>query len=223
MITGLTLAIGRKFSVRNFWKDIHDSSASAFVYVGETVRYLLAAPASPLDRAHHLKAMYGNGMRPDVWLQFTERFHVPVVNEFFNSTEGMFSLLNVCRGPFHVGHVGHHGALERRKFHNVFIPVEIDHETGQIWRDPVTGFAQRKKYEDGGEILVACKSDQDFSYWKNPEATEKKLERDVFRKGDVYYRTGDALRRDHDGRWYFRKSFFFPFFLSSSSSSSSHE
>ncbi|EMF17293.1 long-chain fatty acid transport protein 1 [Sphaerulina musiva SO2202] len=203
MITGLTLAIGRKFSVRNFWKDIHDSSASAFVYVGETVRYLLAAPASPLDRAHQLKAMYGNGMRPDVWLQFTERFHVPVVNEFFNSTEGMFSLLNVCRGPFHVGHVGHHGALERRKFHNVFIPVEIDHETGQIWRDPVTGFAQRKKYEDGGEILVACKSDQDFSYWKNPEATEKKLERDVFRKGDVYYRTGDALRRDHDGRWYF--------------------
>lgn len=205
MISGLTLAIGRKFSVRNFWKDIHDSSANAFVYVGETVRYLLAAPPSPLDRDHSLKAMYGNGMRADIWPQFTKRFNVPVVNEFFNSSEGIFSLLNVCRGGFHVGHVGHHGALDRRRFHNIYIPVEIDHETGNIWRDPRTGFAKRNRYEDGGEILVALQSEKDFSYWRNPEASKKKIECNVFRKGDVYYRTGDALKRDADGRWYFRK------------------
>ncbi|KAF2162293.1 hypothetical protein M409DRAFT_58399 [Zasmidium cellare ATCC 36951] len=205
MITGVTLAIGRKFSVRNFWRDIHDSNANAFVYVGETARYLLAAPPSPLDRDHKLKTMYGNGMRPDVWVKFQERFNIPCVNEFFNSTEGMLSLLNVCRGPFHVAHVGHHGALRRWQTRNHLIPVEIDYENGDaIWRDPQTGFAKRKPYEEGGEILVACKTEKDFvGYWKNPSATEKRFERNVFKKGDVYYRTGDALRRDADGRWFF--------------------
>ncbi|CAK4031589.1 very long-chain acyl- synthetase fatty acid transporter like [Lecanosticta acicola] len=205
MVTGVTLAIGRKFSVRNFWKDVQDSNANAFVYVGETARYLLAAPPSPLDKDHKLKAMYGNGMRPDVWLKFQERFGVPTVNEFFNSTEGMLTLLNNCRGPFHVAHVGHHGAILRWRLRNVLVPVAIDHEKGDaIWRDPQTGFAKRNSYEEGGEILVACQSEKAFcGYWNNPEATAKRFERDVLRKGDLYYRTGDALRRDTDGRWFF--------------------
>ncbi|KAM3418909.1 hypothetical protein BST61_g4868 [Cercospora zeina] len=203
LLTGVTLAIGRKFSVRNFWRDIHDSSANAFAYVGETARYLLAAPPSPLDKSHKVRAMFGNGLRVDVWEKFRERFGIAVINEFFNSSEGMLSMVNVSRGPFHTAHVGHHGLLERRRFHNMYIPVEIDHDTGNIWRDPKTGFARRAPYEQGGEILVACKSTADFSYWNDPASTEKRFIRDVFRKGDVYYRTGDALRRDPDGRWFF--------------------
>lgn len=205
LMSGLKLAIGRKFSVRNFWQDICDSGATAFVYVGETARYLLAAPPSPLDKAHKLKAMYGNGMRPDVFGKFQERFNVPLVCEFFNSTEGVFGLINVSRGPFTTAAVGHHGALLRRLMQNIYIPVEIDHESGdRIWRDPTTGFARRKSYEEGGEIIVAVVSEKQFAgYHDNPEATRKRFERDVFVKGDLYYRTGDALRRDADGRWYF--------------------
>lgn len=204
LISGLTLAIGRRFSVRNFWPDIHDSGANAFVYVGETARYLLAAPPSKLDQGHKLKAMYGNGMRPDVWVKFQERFDIPVVNEFFNSTEGMLNLLNVCRGPFHAAHVGHHGWLKRREFWAKIVPVEIDHETGSMWRDTKTGFAKRKTYDEGGEIIIRCESEKEFvGYWNNPSATAGRFERDVFVKGDLYYRTGDALRRDNDGRWFF--------------------
>ncbi|TKA64706.1 hypothetical protein B0A55_10096 [Friedmanniomyces simplex] len=204
LVSGLTLAIGRKFSVRNFWPDIHDSNANAFVYVGETARYLLAAPPSKLDKGHKLKAMFGNGMRPDVWDKFQARFEVPCVNEFFNSTEGMLSLMNVCRGPFHVAHVGHHGGLQRWGLRGKIVPVEIDHETGGMWRDPKTGFARRTRYEEGGEIIVQCASEKEFvGYVNNPSATAARFERDVFRKGDLYYRTGDALRRDHDGRWFF--------------------
>lgn len=144
-------------------------------------------------------------MRPDIFSKFMERFNIPNVNEFFNSTEGMLSMLNICRGPFHVGHVGHHGALLRRRYKDFYVPVAIDYENGdQIWRDSKTGFAQRNKYEDGGQILIACQSESDFGgYWNNPEATKKKFERDVFKKGDLYYATGDMLRRDSDGRWYF--------------------
>lgn len=204
-ISGIRLAIGRKFSVRNFWRDIHDSDANCFVYVGETARYLLAAPPSPLDKGHKLKAMYGNGMRPDIWRKFRERFDIPCVNEFFNSTEGMLSLLNVCVGPFHDAHVGHHGAIQRYSLWHTIVPVQIDHENSdKLWRDPKTGFARRTSYEEGGEIIIQCKTGKEFvGYWNNPEATDKRFERDVFRKGDLWYKTGDALRRDADGRWFF--------------------
>ncbi len=205
MISGVRLAVGRKFSVRNFWRDVHDSNAKCFVYVGETARYLLAAPPSPLDKAHKLKAMYGNGMRPDVWKRFRERFNIPCVNEFFNSTEGMLSLLNVCVSPFHDAHVGHHGAIARYQLRDTIVPVRIDHENSeQLWREPKTGFAQRTSYDEGGEILIRCQSGKEFvGYYNNPEATAKRFERNVFRKGDLYYKTGDALRRDADGRWFF--------------------
>lgn len=148
--------------------------------------------------------MFGNGMRPDVWHRFVERFGIETVAEFFNSTEGVLALMNVCRGPFQATAVGHQGAIMRRKTHNVYVPVEIDYETNDIYRDPQTGFAKRKPYEEGGEILVKLQNEAGFvGYYKNPEATNKMFVRNVFEKGDLFYRTGDALRRDADGRWFF--------------------
>ncbi|KAJ5698944.1 Isopenicillin N epimerase component 1 [Penicillium macrosclerotiorum] len=204
LVVGVSIALGPKFSVRNFWKDVRDSESTYFVYVGETARYLLAPPPSPDDRNHKVRCMYGNGLRPDVWEQFRERFGVPEVGEFFNSTEGIFSLFNYNRGPFTAGSVGHHGLLVRGLMHNVFVPVSIDPETGDILRNSDTGFAVRAPYDQGGEILVSIPNKQAFQgYWQNDNATEKKFLRDVFKKGDLYYRSGDALRRQSDGRWYF--------------------
>lgn len=204
MTTGVSVALGPKFSVRNFWKDIRDSDSTVFVYVGETARYLLAPPPSPQDKNHKVRVMYGNGLRPDVWEQFRERFGVPEVGEFFNSTEGVFTLFNYNRGPFTAGSVGHHGLLMRGLLHNVFVPVAIDPETGDVLRDPKTGFAIRAPYDEGGEMIVNIPNEEAFQgYWHNDSATQKKFLRDVFKKGDLYYRSGDALRRQSDGRWYF--------------------
>jgi acyl-CoA synthetase (AMP-forming)/AMP-acid ligase II len=119
MMTGVTLCIGKKFSVSKFWSDCCDSRATCITYVGETARYLLAAPPSPLDKAHRVRLMFGNGLRPDVWLKFRERFGVPEVAEFFNSSEGVFALLNYCRGDYLVGSVGHHGKTMRFLMRNV--------------------------------------------------------------------------------------------------------
>lgn len=204
LTTGVSIALGPKFSVRNFWKDIRDSDSTIFVYVGETARYLLAPPPSPTDKNHKVRCMYGNGLRPDVWEQFRERFGVPEVGEFFNSTEGIFSLFNYNAGPFTAGSVGHHGLLLRGLMHNVFVPVAIDPETGDVLRDPKTGFAIRASYDQGGEMIVNIPNEEAFQgYWRNESATEKKFLRDVFKRGDLYYRSGDALRRQSDGRWYF--------------------
>jgi acyl-CoA synthetase (AMP-forming)/AMP-acid ligase II len=204
LTSGISVAVGKKFSVSTFWDDIHDSDSSFFVYVGEAARYLLMAPPHPRERDHRLRGMYGNGMRPDVWTRFQERFNVPEVIEFFNSTEGVLAMAVHSTGPFTATCVGHHGAIIRYALHDIYVPVSIDAETGALARDPATGFVKRNAYTDGGEILVQVPSEDAFAgYHNNPDATAKKFERDVFKKGDLYYRSGDALRRDDDGRWFF--------------------
>jgi acyl-CoA synthetase (AMP-forming)/AMP-acid ligase II len=204
LVAGKTLCIAPKFSVSNFWRDVCDSRATRFAYVGETLRYLLAAPPSPLDRQHRIHTIYGNGLRPDVWQRFCERFGITQVVEFFNSTEGMLALVNPSMNEYTAHAVGHHGLLQRWKYHCYYVPVAVDPETGEIVRDPKTGFASRMPYELGGEILVRLPFErQFFGYWRDPEASKKKIARDVFQKGDAYYRTGDALRRDKEGRWFF--------------------
>ena len=204
LMNGTTLCVAPKFSASNFWRDVRDSGATWFVYVGETVRYLLAAPPSPLDKQHSVHSIFGNGLRPDVWKRFRDRFGIEKIYEFFNSTEGMLALDNPCRGDFFANAVGHHGLYLRWKYRDMLIPVAIDAETGDIARDPDTGFAYRVPYALGGEILIRMPGERPFpGYFNNPEATEKKFISDVFEKGDRFYRTGDALRRDDDGRWYF--------------------
>lgn len=98
ILLGTTLCIGRRFSVRSFWDEIRASQATMFVYVGEICRYLLAAPPSPLDREHRVRLIYGNGLRPDVWKRFQDRFGIETIGEFFGSTEGMVTLFNMSTG-----------------------------------------------------------------------------------------------------------------------------
>lgn len=204
LLGGIGIAITPRFSVSNFWPDICDSGSTMFIYVGETARYLLNAPQHPLERKHNLRMAYGNGLRPDIWKKFQERFNIPQIGEFFNSSEGVFSLVVFDKGPYLQGCVGHHGLVFRTLLRNTYIPVMIDHETGDIWRDPKTGFAKRMPYETGGEMIVAVPQKEVFGgYWRNAEATNKKFATDVFKKGDLYYRSGDALRRSDDGHWYF--------------------
>ncbi|KAF3765224.1 hypothetical protein M406DRAFT_70283 [Cryphonectria parasitica EP155] len=209
LAVGDALCVGTKFSSRNFWSDIRDSRATYFVYVGETLRYLMAQPASPLDKYHNVHTIWGNGLRADVWIPFRERFGIDTIYEFYNSTEMMFGLSNACRGDFLAKALGLHGALLRWASRGWHIAVAVDAETGDLLRDPATGFAKTVPFEEGGEILVKLEPGsklpgRDFrGYWHNEEATSKKIARDVLKKGDCYYRTGDALRRDHEGRWFF--------------------
>lgn len=206
IVSGVGVALAPKFSTSGFWPDVHDSEATIFIYVGETARYLLNAPPHPLERKHKLRAAYGNGLRPDVWTKLQQRFNIPEVAEFFNSSEGMFGMVVHAKGPYLTACVGHHGLITRALTKNLIFPVQIDHETGDIWRDPKTGLAKRVPYQEGGEIIVLVENKDEIEfpgYWRSEAATQKKYVQDVLKKGDLYYRTGDALRRTDDGHWYF--------------------
>ena len=98
LCTGIGVAVGKKFSGTRFWDDVRDSGATAFIYVGETARYLLAQPPSPRDKDNKVWFIFGNGMRPDVWTKFRDRFGIDTILEFFNSTEGALALSVCSRG-----------------------------------------------------------------------------------------------------------------------------
>ena len=85
---GSTIVIGRKFSTKTFWSDVRSQNATMIQYVGETCRYLLTAPpqvdkvtGKNLDRSHEVRLAFGNGMRPDVWNRFKERFGIETIAE----------------------------------------------------------------------------------------------------------------------------------------------
>jgi acyl-CoA synthetase (AMP-forming)/AMP-acid ligase II len=213
-MNGCTLVIGRRFSARNFWKEASAGDATIVQYVGETMRYLLSAPkqidpvtGEDLDKKHNIRLAYGNGMRPDVWNQVKERFGLETIMEFYSSTEGFSGHWNRSSNGFAAGAIGRNGYISELVLGRTMALVEVDHELEVPRRDPVTGYCQRVPRGEAGELIYAL-DPNDISlnfqgYYNNSKASSTKILRDVFAKGDAWFRTGDTLRWDTEGRWYF--------------------
>ena len=93
--SGATLALGKSFSASKFWDDVIRYNATAFVYIGEICGYLLNQPAKDTDRQHKVRVIGGNGLRPGIWDEFTERFGIERVCEFYAASEGNTAFVNV--------------------------------------------------------------------------------------------------------------------------------
>lgn len=194
-----TLCFRRKFSASQFWKDVHDSRATRILYIGELCRYLLATPASPYDRNHSCIVAGGNGLRGDIWEAFRRRFAVPEIREFYRSTEGVARFDNWGKGTWGAGKIGFSGPIRRFLEDEVFI-VKYDPDTEMPYRDPQTGLCVKAELGEEGEAIGRVKNrGLLIEYVHNEEATEKKLLRDVFQKGDLFQRSGDLVVRDKAG------------------------
>jgi acyl-CoA synthetase (AMP-forming)/AMP-acid ligase II len=204
---GCTLALGRKFGRQTFWEEVRNSKATVIQYVGETCRYLMSLPPSPLDKKHNVRMAFGNGLRPDVWPHFKERFGIKEIAEFYGATEAPAALFNMSRNPFSEGAVGHGGLLRKIIQGGQTLVVEMNYEENTPIRDPKTGFCVPAKTGQPGELLFKLTEkeiDKQFQgYWKNEGASNKKVLRDVLVKGDAYFSSGDIMREDSEGRWYF--------------------
>ncbi|KAJ5273237.1 hypothetical protein N7478_008362 [Penicillium angulare] len=194
-----TLCLRRKFSASQFWKDVHDSGATKILYIGELCRYLLASPPSPYDRDHNCIVAMGNGLRGDIWEHFKSRFGVSEIREIYRSTEGVAKFDNHGPGVWGAGKIGFSGPIRRSLEEDTLI-VKYDIDTEMPWRDPQTGFCVRAKLGEEGEAIGRLR-DRGLliEYLGNEEATEDKLLRDVFAKGDIFQRTGDLIVQDTDG------------------------
>ncbi|KAK5136263.1 hypothetical protein LTR08_003870 [Meristemomyces frigidus] len=204
---GCTLVLAPKFSARTCMRMVTETRATVLQYIGEMCRYLVASPPTPYDRAHSLRLAFGNGLRPDVWQRFKDRFAIPDVCEFYGATEAPSASLVYERNAFLRGAIGFTGTLSRLLFGGSSILIKHDHATDQPLRHPRTNFCQKCARDEAGELIYpldpANVKDKFQGYFDNEKATSSKILRDVFKKGDVYYRSGDLQRLDSDGRWWF--------------------
>ncbi|KAK5993027.1 Very long-chain fatty acid transport protein [Cladobotryum mycophilum] len=211
---GTTQALGRKFSTKLFWEEVRACNATSIQYVGETLRYLLAAPpqrdpitGEDIDKKHQVQTAFGNGLRPDIWSKFKERFGIGTIVEFYAATDGPAATWTISKNDFTNGVIGRIGWFYRTLLGRQWTIVELDYETDLPKRDPKTGFCKKVSSGEPGEMLYCLPAENVYErfqgYYKNPKANNAKIMRDVFAKGDAYFRTGDVMRWDSDGRIYF--------------------
>lgn len=197
---GGAVIVRRKFSKSKFWDECVHFKATLFMYVGEICRFLLNAPAHPNEAKHSLRWIIGNGLRPEVWSGFVSRFNIPHVMEFYGATEGNVSLLNID-GP--IGAVGRVPGYLRSRFNCDIIRYDVETNTNVRSSD---GFCIRVEPEEVGELIGEIRADSarfKFDGYETKEATEKKILRNVFKKGDMWFRTGDLMKKDNLDYFYF--------------------
>lgn len=171
------------------------------LYVGELCRFLLATPEGKYDRKHNVQVAAGNGLQKDVWVAFQKRFGVPEVREYYRSTEGLVKFDNRHRaGKPGAGKVGFVGTLRKRMLEKDQFIVKFDYDCEMPLRDKKTGFCTLAKRGEAGEGIARIHSmDTYTNYHNNPSATEQKILRDVFEKGDAFQRSGDLLMLESGG------------------------
>jgi len=202
LVSGGSVVIREKFSASQFWSDVVASDCTLFQYIGELCRYLVNSPHQPLETEHRLRLCCGNGLRADVWETFKTRFEIPQILEFYAATEGNLTLYNVEGKPGAIGRVPPYLA---HRFPMAI--VKSDLASGTALRD-AKGFCIRCATDEPGEALTKISDDSAnlgsrFEGYTNPVDSEKKILRNVFKNGDAWFRTGDLMRKDGSGYFYF--------------------
>jgi fatty-acyl-CoA synthase len=202
LVSGGAVVIRTRFSASDFWRDVREQGCTLFQYIGELCRYLLNAPHQDGESAHSLRIACGNGLRPEVWEPFQNRFRIPRILEYYASTEGNFSLYN-CEG--HPGAIGKIPPFIAQRLPVALLRVDIDSGEPRRGSD---GFCERCGPNEVGEAVgLIPEGDGElagrFEGYADAGASARKVLRNVFRDGDAWYRTGDLMRRDERGFYYF--------------------
>jgi fatty-acyl-CoA synthase len=179
---GAAFALDRKFSASQFWDRIRHYRATAFCYIGELLRYLLNKPPSAGDREHAVRLITGNGLRPEIWEQFEQRFGIERIYEFYGASESNIAFINAF------------GVSQTAGFTPMsFAIVEFDNEAETPLRD-AKGRMRRVTKNGVGLLISEVTKKRPFDGYTDPAAGEKKLLRDVFKQGDCWFNTGDLVR-----------------------------
>ena len=199
LIGGGSVVIRQAFSASQFWNDVIRWDCTLFQYIGELCRYLLHAGSDPLETAHRIRMCCGNGLGSDIWNGFKSRFRIPHIFEFYAATEGNISLFNIEGKPGAIGRIPSYLA---HRFPATL--VQSNSQTGEPVRNE-QGFCIRCAPNETGEAIGKILDDLSsrFEGYTDEEASDSKILRNVFQPGDEWFRTGDLMRKDEKGYFYF--------------------
>ncbi|KAG3265945.1 solute carrier family 27 member 6 [Ictidomys tridecemlineatus] len=195
---GATCVLKKKFSASQFWNDCKKYNVTVFQYIGELCRYLCKQPKREGEKDHQVRLAVGNGIRRDVWRQFLDRFGNIKMCEFYGATEG-----NIC----FMNHTGKIGSVGRTNFfYKLFFNfhlIKYDFQKDEPLRNEKDWCSQVKKGEPGLLISPVNTKNPFFGYAGSYRHTKNKLLFDVFKRGDVYFNTGDLMVQDQENFLYF--------------------
>jgi fatty-acyl-CoA synthase len=202
LIGGGTVFIRERFSAREFWDDVVREHCTLFMYIGELCRYLVNNPPHPLERAHRLRLCSGNGLRPDIWTAFQSRFAIPRILEWYAATESNVSLFNLEGRP---GAVGRIPWFLKSKFQTKIVRYDMERQASV--RNAL-GLCEEAAVGEVGEALGRIfhdptKPSSRFEGYSNVADNHAKILSNVFAEGDTWFRSGDLMRVDADGYFYF--------------------
>jgi fatty-acyl-CoA synthase len=201
LVSGGAVVIRQRFSASDFWRDVRDERCTLFQYIGELCRYLVNSPRQALETEHALRLACGNGLRPEVWDSFKNRFRVPRILEYYASTEGNFSLYN-CEGQ--PGAIGRIPPFLANRLPVALLRFDLD--TAEPRRNQA-GYCELCAANEIGEAVGLMPAGSEragrFEGYADADASARKVLRNVFKEGDLWYRTGDLMRRDERGFFYF--------------------
>uniref|UniRef100_A0A8C9WWC8 long-chain-fatty-acid--CoA ligase n=1 Tax=Sander lucioperca TaxID=283035 RepID=A0A8C9WWC8_SANLU len=196
---GSTIILKRKFSASQFWDDCRKYNVTVVQYIGEVMRYLCSTPKTENDKDHKVRLAIGNGVRAEIWREFVNRFGDIQIREFYASTEGNVGFVN---------YAGKIGAIGRvHFFHQKLFPftlIKYDTERDEPIRD-ANGLCVESPKGDTGLLVSKITDIAPFvGYAQNEDQTERKRLRNVLKKGDLYFNSGDLMRIDKDNFIYFQ-------------------
>ncbi|MBW1847417.1 MAG: long-chain-acyl-CoA synthetase [Deltaproteobacteria bacterium] len=177
------MAIRRKFSASNFWKDARKFNATFFNYVGEICRYLYNQPPRDDDADNPIVKCAGNGIKNEFWMDFKKRFGIERIIEQYGATEmGIPNFANRFNLDCTVGITFSEYSI-----------VKYDVDRDEPIKDKKTGCMI--KVDPGEAGLLLGKIDIDTFYmYKDGKASKKKVFRNVFKTDDAWLNTGDLIR-----------------------------
>ncbi len=195
LVFGGSVVIAERFSARGFWDDVARWDCTAFQYIGELCRYLLAAPTRPAEKSHRIRIAIGNGLSPEAWQPFIDRFGPLRILEFYASTEGNVWLYNIEGKVGSIGRVPPYIAVR-----DPIALVRFDYGS-QMPARGLDGFCIRCADGEVGEALgrIGKEPSARFEGYSEEVETDRKILRDVFEPGDAWMRTGDLMRRGAEG------------------------
>lgn len=200
LLHGISMTIRRKFSASNYWKDCAKYNCTVAQYVGEICRYILAASRNESIK-HSVRAIFGNGLKPQIWTEFVNTFGIKEVYEFYGATEGISNIINLDNTPGCIGFVP--------RYAGPLYPVTLikcNEETGEPIRNK-EGFCVECEINQAGLVISKINQKdpcQAFKGYADKRATEKKILQNVFKLGDAYFNSGDILERDEFGSYFFK-------------------
>ena len=184
IFAGANAVLRKKFSVSSFWEDINSYQCTHMVYIGELWRYLLNRYKDEVNPNSSLKVIFGNGLTKNLWEDVVAHFGIEHVVEHFGATEmPAGALTNWFDVPGFCGYIPLQD--ERDK-----MVVLVDENLNEVFDDVP------------GEALFRVESGH-YRGYLDPTLDEAKLIRNLFKDGDLWWRSGDLLKRNCYGFYTF--------------------